>query len=91
MGTMTPKYGHRTGAISSFYGAAQRISCRNRPFPRCTHVGQRKNGRSGGKNQTAMWGAWAFQGGVPSGWGQFEEAKKKTVVMGGLRQQLNAL
>ena len=58
---------------------------------RFADVGQRKNGRSGGKNQTAMWGLWAFQGGVPSGWGQFGEAKKKTVLMGGLRRQLNAL
>ena len=32
MGTMASKYGHRSGDISSFYGAAQRISCRNRPF-----------------------------------------------------------
>ena len=32
MGTMASKYGRRSGDISSFYGAAQRISCRNRPF-----------------------------------------------------------
>ena len=91
LGTMASKYGHGSGDMSSFYGAAQRVSCRNRPFPRCTHVGQRKNGRSGGKNQIDVLGAWAVLGGVPSGWGQFGEAKKKTVLMGGLRRQLNAL
>ena len=32
MGTMASKYGRGSGDISSFYGAAQRISCRNRPF-----------------------------------------------------------
>ena len=32
MGTMALKYGRGSGDISSFYGAAQRISCRNRPF-----------------------------------------------------------
>ena len=29
---MASKYGHGSGDMSSFYGAAQRISCRNRPF-----------------------------------------------------------
>ena len=81
MGTMASKYGHRSGDISSFYGAAQRISCPNRPFGRWADVGQRKNGRSGGQNQIDVLGAGAFQGGVPSGWGQFEEARKKAVAV----------
>ena len=91
LGTMASKYGHGSGDMSSFYGAAQRVSCRNRPFPRCTHVGQRENGRSGGKKLTAMWGLWAVLGGIPSGWEQFGAEKKWAVVIGGLRRQLNAL
>ena len=54
-------------------------------------MGQRENGRSGEKNLSDIGCAWAVLGGILSGWGQFEEAKKKTVVMGGLRRQLNAL
>ena len=52
--------------------------------------GQRKNGRSGGQKLIETRCAWAIPGGIPSGWGQFEEAKKKTAVMDGLRRQLNA-
>ena len=55
------------------------------------HVGQRKNGRSGGKNQTETGCAWAVLGGIPSGWEQFGAEKKWAVVIGGLRRQLNAL
>ena len=42
LGTMASKYGHRSGDISSFHGAAQRVSCPNRPFGRWADVGQRK-------------------------------------------------
>ena len=54
LGTMASKYGHGTGAMSSFYGAAQRVSCPNRPFGRWADVGQRKNGRSVEKNLSAV-------------------------------------
>ena len=81
MGTMASKYGHGTGAMSSFYGAAWPFLCPNRPFPRWADVGQRKNGRSVGKNLSATGCAWAILGGMQSGWEQFGEAKKKTVVM----------
>ena len=53
--------------------------------------GQRKNGRSGEKNLTAIGRAWAILGGIPSGWGQFGAVKKWAVLIGGLRRQLNAL
>ena len=91
LGTMASKYGHGSGDISSFYGAAQRVSCPNRPFPRWADVGQRKNGRSGGQKQIETGCAWAILGGIPSGWGQFGAVKKWAVVIGGLRRQLNAL
>ena len=91
MGTMASKYGHGSGDMSSFYGAAQRVSCRNRPFPRWADVGQRKNGRSVEKNLTATGRAWAVLGGVQSGWEQFGAVKKWAVLIGGLRRQLNAL
>ena len=55
----------------SFYGAAQRVSCPNRPFPRWADVGQRKNGRSGENFLSETGCAWAILGGIPSGWGQF--------------------
>ena len=88
---MASKYGHGSGDISSFYGAAQRVSCPNRPFGRWADVGQRENGRSGGQNQIEKRRAWAVLGGIPSGWGQFGAVKKWAVVIGGLRRQLNAL
>ena len=50
-----------------------------------------KNGRSGGKNQTAAGRLWAVLGGIPSGWEQFVAVKKKTQVIGGPRRQLNGL
>ena len=75
----------------TFHGAAQRVSCPNRPFGRRADVGQRKNGRSGEKNQTATGCAWAVPGGIPSGWGQFGAVKKLLSFIGGLRRQLNAL
>ena len=53
--------------------------------------GQRKNGRSGEKNLTAIGRAWAILGGIPSGWGQFGAVKKLSRLIGGLRRQLNAL
>ena len=53
--------------------------------------GQRKNGRSGEKNLTAIGRAWAVLGGIPSGWGQFGAVKKLFLFIGGLRRQLNAL
>ena len=37
------KYGHGSGDISSFYRAAQRVSCPNRPFPRSA---DRVNGKT---------------------------------------------
>ena len=40
---MASKYGHGSGDISSFYGAAQRVSCPNRPFPRSA---DRVNGKT---------------------------------------------
>ena len=61
------------------------------PFPRCAHVGQRKNGRSGGKNQIENGCAWAVLGGIPSGWEQFGAEKKWAVVIGRPRCQLNGL
>ena len=91
LGTMASKYGHGTGAMSSFYGAAQRVSCPNRPFGRWADVGQRKNGRSGEKNLSAVRFLWAFLGGIPSGWGQFGAVKKWAVLIGRPRCQLNAL
>ena len=86
LGTMASKYGHGSGDISSFYGAAQRVSCPNRPFGRWADVGQRKNGRSGEKNLSAARCAWAVLGGIPSGWGQFGAVVKKwaVVIAGGL-------
>ena len=78
-------------AMSSFYGAAWPFLCPNRPFPRWADVGQRKNGRSVGKNLSDTGRAWAIPGDIPSGWEQFGEAKKKTVVMPSYRVQLNAL
>ena len=90
LGTMASKYGHGPGDISSFHGAAQRVSCPNRPFGRWAYVGQRKNGRSGEKNLSAVLGAWAVPGGIPSGWGQFRAVKKLLSFMAGLRRQLNA-
>ena len=90
LGTIATKYGHGTGAISSFYGAAQRVSCPNRPFGRWADVGQRKNGRSGGQKLFDVLGAWAVLGGIPSGWGQFGAVKKWAVLIGGPRCQLNA-
>ena len=91
LGTMASKYGHGSGDISSFYGAAQQVSCPNRPFGRWADVGQRKNGRSGGNFLSAIGRAWAVLGGIPSGWGQFGAVKKWAVLIGGLRRQLNAL
>ena len=91
LGTMASKYGHGSGDISSFYGAAQRVSCPNRPFGRWADVGQRKNGRSGGKNQIAVLGAWAVLGGIQSGWEQFGAVEKWAVLIGRPRCQLNAL
>ena len=91
LGTMASKYGHGTGAMSSFYGAAQRVSCPNRPFGRWADVGQRKNGRSGENFLSETGCAWAILGGIPSGWGQFGAVKKWAVLIGGLRRQLNAL
>jgi hypothetical protein len=91
LGTMASKYGHGSGDISSFYRAAQRVSCPNRPFGRWADVGQRKNGRSGGNFLSTARCAWAVLGGIPSGWGQFGAVKKWAVVIGGLRRQLNAL
>ena len=90
LGTMASKYGHGPGDISSFHGAAQRVSRPNRPFGRWADVGQRKNGRSGEKNLSAIGCAWAVPGGIPSGWGQFGAVKKWAVVIGGLRRQLTA-
>ena len=58
---------------------------------RFADVGQRKNGRSGGKNQIDILGAWAVLGGIPSGWDQFGAVKKWAVVIGRPRCQLNAL
>ena len=93
MGTMESKYGHGTGAMSSFYGAAWPFLCPNRPFPRWADVGQRKNGRSAGKNLSDTGCAWAILGGMQSGWEQFGAVKKWAVLIGGLRlrRQLNAL
>ena len=75
MGTVASKYGHETGVISSFYGAAWPFLCPNRPFPRLADVGQRKNGRSVEKNQIAMRRLWAILGGMQSGWEQFGAVK----------------
>ena len=85
MGTMVSKYGHGTGAMSSFYGAAWPFLCPNRPFPRWAEVGQRKNGRSVGKNLSATGCAWTILGGMQSGWEQFGAVKSA-----GCRVQLNA-
>ena len=43
------------------------------------------------KNLSAVLGAWAIPGGIPSGWGQFGAVKKLLSFIGGLRRQLNAL
>ena len=91
LGTMASKYGHGSGDISSFYRAAQQVSCPNRPFGRWADVGQRKNGRSGENFLSTAGCAWAVLGGIPSGWGQFGAVKKWAVLIGGLRRQLNAL
>ena len=91
LGTMASKYGHGSGDISSFYRAAQRVSCPNRPFGRWADVGQRKNGRSGENFLSETGCAWAIPGGIPSGWGQFGAVKKLLSFIGGLRRQLNAL
>ena len=91
LGTMASIYGHGSGDISSFYRAAQRVSCPNRPFGRWADVGQRKNGRSGENFLSDKRRAWAILGAIPSGWGQFGAVKKWAVVIGGLRRQLNAL
>ena len=91
LGTMASKYGHGTGGMTSFYGAAQRVSCPNRPFPRWADVGQRKNGRSAEKNLSAVRFLWAFLGGIRSGWGQFGPVKKWAVLIASRRVQLNAL
>ena len=90
LGTMASKYGHGTGAMSSFYGAAQRVSCPNRPFGRWADVGQRKNGRSGEKFLSTAGCAWAVLGGIPSGWGQFGAVKKWPAAIASRRVQLNA-
>ena len=91
MGTVVSKLGHQPRDMSSFYGAAWPFLCPNRPFPRWADVGQRENGRSVEKNLFAVGRAWAVLGGVQSGWEQFGEAKKKTVVMPGRRVQLSAI
>ena len=88
---MASKYGHESGDMSSFYGAAQRISCRNRPFPRWADVGQRKNGRSVGKNQIEKRRAWAILGDVQSGWEQLGAVKKWAGVIASSEVQLVAL
>ena len=88
---MASKYGHGTGAMSSFYGAAQRVSCPNRPFRRWADVGQRKNGRSAEKNPSPVGRLWATPGGMQSGWGQFGAAKKYSVVIPSGRVQLDPL
>ena len=84
---MTPatKLGHQSGDMSSLYGAAWPFLCPNRPFPRWAHVACGSTGkRPIWQNPlSAVRGAWAVPGGIPSGWGQFEVAKKKTAVMGG--------
>ena len=85
MGTMASNYGHGTGAMSSLYGAAWPFLCPNRPFRRWADVGQRKNGRSVGKNLSAVQHPWAVLGGVKSGWGQFGAVKKWAVVMASRR------
>ena len=56
-----------------------------------SRLGQRKNGRSGGRKKTEKRRAWAVLGGIPSGWGQFGAVKKWAVLIGGPRCQLNAL
>ena len=91
MGTMASKYGHGTGAMSSFYGAAWPFLCPNRPFPRWADVGQRKNGRSVEKNLSAVRFLWAILGGVQSGWGQFGAVKKWARLIASRRVQLDAL
>ena len=58
---------------------------------RFADVGQRKNGRSGGKNQTAVRRLSAVLGGMQSGWEQFGAVKKYSVVIGRPRCQLNGL
>ena len=89
MGTMASKYGHGTDAMGSFYGAAQRVLCPNRPFPRLADVGQRKNGRSGGQNQIEKRCAWAVLGGMQSGWEQLGAVKKwALLIIGGPRLSL---
>ena len=58
---------------------------------RFADVGQRKNGRSGGQNQTAVGRAWAILGGMQSGWEQFGAVRKWAVLIASYRVQLNAL
>ena len=92
MGTMASKYGRGSGDISSFYGAAQRISCRNRPFydlPMWVN-GKTADLAGGNKSRRDAPGR-SVLGGMQSGWGQFGAVKKWAVVIGGLRRQLNAL
>ena len=88
LGTMASKYGHETGAMSSFYGAAQRVSCPNRPFGRRADVDQRKSGRSGGQKLFEKRRAWAILGGIRSGWEHFGAVKKS---IPNRRVQLDAL
>ena len=90
---MTPatKLGHQSGDMSSLYGAAWPFLCPNRPFPRWADVGQRKNGRSAGKNISAMRRLWAILGGMQSGWEQFGAVKNWAVVIPSYRVQLVAL
>ena len=91
LGTMASIYGHGSGDISSFYRAAQRVSCPNRPFPRSADRVNGKTADLAKKKLTAIGRAWAVLGGIPSGWGQFGAVKKWAVLIGGLRRQLNAL
>ena len=70
--------------------APQRVLCPNRPFGRWADVGQRKNGRSGGQKLSAVLGAWAVPGGIPSGWGQFGAVKKWAGAIASRRVQRSA-
>ena len=67
MGTMASKYGRGSGDISSFYGAAQRISCRNRPFYDLPMWVNGKTADLAEKNQIEKRRAWAVLGGMKSG------------------------
>ena len=55
MGTMASKYGRGSGDISSFYGAAQRISCRNRPFHDLPMWVNGKTADLADKNKSMFW------------------------------------